>query len=107
MSDGAVEVDHRRRHDLPQPVVERRDPLPVGIFRLARLGVTGGERGLQGVAAVGAAQRFGAFEGCEATTDEELVPAGTVLLGDWHEPAVCRRAGGKARCLNLHQGDQA
>ena len=77
-----------------QRVVERRDPLPVRVLRRARPGVAGGERGLQRVGPVGAAQRLGACQGGEAAADQQLVPAGAVLLGQRERasrPAPCGR----------------
>jgi hypothetical protein len=47
--DGMVELHHRRRVDLCEPVVERRDTWPVGVGRCPGSGVTSGDRGLERV----------------------------------------------------------
>ena len=68
--------------------------------------MAGGERGLQRVRSVGAAQGLGALQRGETPPDQELVPAGAVLLGQRHRRAVRRGAGGQTRGLDLHQREQ-
>jgi hypothetical protein len=66
------------------------------------------------VAAVGAAvaagrlrQRFGAVQRGQATADQQVIPAGAVLLVEQHRVASGVGAGRHARRLYFHQRDQA
>src|SRR5262249_56371853 len=88
-------------------VVERGDALPVRLRRGPRPRVAGGNRGLQAVRAERAAELLGSRQRGEAAADEELVPAGPVLIQE--EDRLARRtdAGAQARGLDLHQGNQA
>ena len=106
MGDRPIEIDHRRRHHDAQPVVERGDAGPVGIGRAARARMAGGKRGLQRIGTI-AAERFRAGQRVKAAVDQQLVPARAVLFGQRHECAVRPDARRKARCLDLHQGEQA
>jgi len=54
--------------------------LACGGFSPTRSRVTGGDRGLQRIGAEPAAECLGALERRETTTDEELIPAGAVLI---------------------------
>ena len=107
MGDGPIEIDHRRRHDRTQRVIERRHPRPVRLAESARACVAGGDRGLQRVRSVDAAESLGALQGGEAAADQELVPAGAVLLGKKNRRAIRRSARGQTRRLDLHQRKQA
>src|SRR5216684_165924 len=78
--DRAIQLDDRRRHSLGERVVERGDALPVRFRGSTRASVTCGDGGLQSVRAAGATQLFGVLKGGETSMDEELIPAGTVLI---------------------------
>jgi hypothetical protein len=54
---------------------------PIGIGRLRRAGLAGGERGLQDIGAF-PAERFGAGLCVEAPADQEPVPARAILERD-------------------------
>src|SRR5439155_6380822 len=84
----AVELHHWGWGEPGQGLIERGDACPVGVLGGAGLGVAGGDRGLQYVRADRAADPFGAQQRGVAATDEELVPAATVLLEQWNRLAV-------------------
>ena len=69
--------------------------------------MTGRDGGLQSVRAEHAAELFGPRERVEPAADEQVIPAGTVLVEQQHglsrRPEACSDAG----CLDLHQGDEA
>ena len=52
VGDRSVEFDHRRRYGGAQPVIERGDARPIGVFGPARTGMARGERGLQRIGAL-------------------------------------------------------
>jgi hypothetical protein len=68
--------------------------------------MAGGERGLQGVGPVGAAQCLGAVQSGEAPADQEPVPAGAVLFGQGNGRAVRPCAGSQTRGLEFHQREE-
>ena len=77
---GPVELHHRRRRQLGQRVVERGDPRPVGLLGGARPGVASRDRRLEGIRPERATERLRPGQGGEASPDQELVPAGAVLV---------------------------
>ncbi len=107
MGHGAAEVDNRRGRHFAQPIIEARDPLPVGVLGAWGPRMTGGDRGLERAKSIGTAEGLGPFERSEAAADQQLVPACTILLCDRNEGAVRCLARGEAGRLNLHQGEQA
>ena len=86
--------------------VQRGDPLPVGLLRRSRAGVTGRDGGLETVGPEPAAQRLGALERREAATDEQLVPPPPILVQQQHRLSRGSDAGAQAGRLDLHQGDE-
>jgi hypothetical protein len=77
---GAIELHDGRRCELGERIVKGCDASPVGFVRGAGAGVAGGDGGLKGVGTVSAAQLFGMIERGEAATDEDVVPAGAILI---------------------------
>src|SRR5207247_8555170 len=85
----------------------RRDAGPVGLRRVTRACVTGGDRGLERVGPERAAQPLGTLQRRETAPDEESVPARAVLIGP--EDGLSRRAdsGVQARALDPPQRHEA
>src|SRR5579859_783676 len=124
---GAVQLDYGGRGEVGQLGVEVDDAGPVGGVGGAGSGVAGGYGGLQGIRTTGAAwlfgaiqdffwgsrffgaveQFFGAIEGGQATADQELIPAGAVLVEKEDGFAGGSYAGGGAGGLDFHQGYEA
>jgi len=69
--------------------------------------VTSSNRSLERVRTLPAAEPLGPLERSETTTDQELVPLGTVLLEQQDGLARRTHARPRARRLNLHQRDEA
>src|ERR1035438_1072211 len=78
--DRLVEPDHRRRHELGECLVKRRDLCPVGVLAGPRLRVARRDRGLQHVRAGRGGAVLRTQECRETTVDEELIPAPAILL---------------------------
>jgi hypothetical protein len=89
--------------DLSRAVVERGDADPVGVLGSAGSRMAGGDRGLQGVRPGGPAKLVNAVEGCESAADEEVVPAGAVLVHEEHGLAARSGAGLQPGGLELNQ----
>ena len=90
--DAAVELDHRRRADPGQAVVQRGDPFPVGVLGGRGSGVAGRDRRLQGVRTDGAAQPLDPLDVRQAALDQQAVPA---ACGPGRAAAPARR---RVRC---------
>jgi hypothetical protein len=69
--------------------------------------VTGGDRGLERIPPEGAAQLLSTVKSGEAATDQELIPAGAVLVEEQDGLSSQAGSGPRARRLDLHQRDQA
>jgi hypothetical protein len=78
--DSTVQFHNGRLRELRELIVERNDAHPVCVSRRNRLRVTGGDRGLHRVRATSASKLLGPRERGNATTDEELIPLGAVLI---------------------------
>jgi hypothetical protein len=64
--DGPIEIDHRRRHDRAQRVVERRYPRPVRVRESARAAWQAAIAACSAYGPFDAAQGFGALQGGES-----------------------------------------
>ena len=69
--------------------------------------MTRGDGGLQDIGAGRFSKLLSALEGCEATADEEIVPAGTILIEQQDGLAALPGARVQPRSLNLHQRNEA
>jgi hypothetical protein len=78
---GAIEIDHRRRRDLAQNVIELGDPGPIGLLGPAHPCVARRERRLQGIRAAGAAQGVYLYRWVEPT-EENFIPRKHPSWGD-------------------------
>ena len=78
--DRAVELDDGRGHQLRQREIQCRDARPIGVGGVACARMARGNRGLQRVRTLRAAELFGALEGCEPAPDQQAIPARTILL---------------------------
>src|SRR5437667_4019111 len=78
--DRAIQLDDGGGREPGERLVELRDTRPVGLRRRTRSCVTGGDRGLQRVRPLRAAERLGPLERHETTTDEDVIPARPVLI---------------------------
>ena len=81
--DGPVELDHRRRRNLRERVVQGDDLLPVGVVGGRGPGVAGRDRALEPVGSERTAERRGPAQRGQAAADQEAVPAGPVLIPQW------------------------
>jgi hypothetical protein len=105
--DGAIELDDGRAGHAREHRVQRRHARPVGVARRGRTRVARRDRCLQRVEARGPSERFGAGERRETAADEQTVPSRAVLVHQQHGLAVEPEARVRARCLDLHERDQA
>ncbi len=105
--DSSVELHDRGGGKLRERVIQSGDAGPVRLRRGSCPGVARGDRGLERVRAEGMTEFLGACEGGESASNEDLIPAGAVLVEQ--EDGFARRAGpsSKARRLDLHQSDEA
>jgi hypothetical protein len=78
--DGAIQFYDGRGREVGERLVERHNARPVGFFGSTRSRVARGDGGLERVWAGCAVEFFGAVERGETAVDEELIPAGAVLL---------------------------
>src|SRR6266849_6567164 len=76
----AIQLHDGGWRELGKRLVERDDARPVRFFGGERSCVTGGNRSLECVRTPAAAKLLGPLQRGEATTDEELIPEGPVLL---------------------------
>ena len=94
--------------DLQEEVVERDDALPPGVLRTRSGGVLGRDPRLQDVGRGERRHRSGqrrVGEQARRLGDLVVVPAGAVLVGEQHQPAVVD-PGVAAGVLEQHQGQQ-
>jgi len=96
--DGAIQLDDRRRREVEQPAVEKRDLAPVRLL----VGVQGSDCRLQ-LIGPGHPQHEGAVEGKPALRDLVVVPQSAVLILEEHEAAVRRDARVPPRVLEEHE----
>ena len=68
--DRPVQLDHRRRRELGDGVVERDDPRPVRLLRGRCSSMARGDGGLERVGSHRAAESFGALERRESAADQ-------------------------------------
>ena len=103
--DRPVELDHRRRRDVRQHLVQRGDPRPVGLLGGRRPGR--GRRRSRPAARTGrvAAERLGPLQRGQAAADQQPVPAPPVLVRQQHRLAVRAGPGRQPGGLELHQRD--
>src|SRR5690606_39191162 len=94
--DGAVQLDDGGAGELGQRIVEGDDAAPVRLVRGAGARVAGRNGSLQRVRAERTRERDSLVERSEATADEQLVPAGAVLLEQEDGVAVGVDAGAGA-----------
>ena len=92
---------------LDEPVVQGNDPGPVRLLHRWRPGVAGRDLGLQRVRTERALQRLRASQRGETASDEQLVPAGAVLVREEDGLAGRTEACASARGVNLHQRYEA
>lgn len=108
---GAVQRDDRGRQLRDERRVEACDRRPVGLLRRHRPRMAGRDGRLQQVRAGGTSVRAGqvlASRQCgETASDEQLVPASSVLLAQQHDAAVRRCAGDESGGLDLQQRGEA
>ena len=78
--DGPVQLDHRRRGELRDRVVERRNARPVGLGCGRRSSMARGNRRLQSVWAHGVPELLGTLERRQAAANEQAIPARPVLI---------------------------
>jgi hypothetical protein len=102
---GAVDRHDRRRVELGQGLVERRDLRPVGAVEVRRLGVQRGDRRLDHVG-TGAPQLQRADERGAAVCDPARVPARAVLILERDEVAGRVHACGSPRVGEQQQREQ-
>src|SRR5579862_1773713 len=86
----SVQINDRGGQELGELSVKRRDALPVSFLGDTGTRMTRGDRGLKGVGATQASQSLSAFEASEATSNEKLIPQGTILIED--QDRLSRRA---------------
>jgi hypothetical protein len=106
-SDGAVELDDRRWGGLVEDLVKVCDAVPIRVGGSDGAGMAGGDGGLENIGAGLSGELLSMGESGEAAADEELVPAGAILIKEEDGLAGGCDAGVKAGGLNLHQGDEA
>jgi hypothetical protein len=102
-----IQLNYRRRFDATQFVVQSSDPRPVGVSRRNRSRMTSRNRSLNRIGPVRSAEPFGPLECGQATPDQQSIPARTILIEQQDGLAGRIHARFGARCLNLHQRDQA
>ena len=99
---GAVQLDHGRRRQLAEPLVERRNLRPVGL----RLQVERRDRGLE-LVRPGTAQRQRPVEHGATLLDPLGVPQRAILVVEQHELARGVEPRSPARVVQQHQREQA
>ena len=104
--DRAVELDHRRRRAPRKLPIKRGDARPVRFIRRTRPRMTGRDRGLQHIGSALRAEPLGTLERAEPAADQEVVPAGAVLLEQQDRRAVRGGACTEPRSLDFHQRDE-
>ena len=105
--DGAVQLDDGRRRAPGQDAVQLRDARPVRLLGRPRARVTGRDRALERVRAVGAPERLGPRQRRQPAPDEQRIPARAVLVEQQDRLSRRPRARARARRLDLHQRDEA
>ncbi|MHC2316297.1 hypothetical protein ACVIHC_003343 [Bradyrhizobium diazoefficiens] len=102
-----VELDHRRRIDPQQHLVEPADLRPVGRLKARRARMQRGDRGLHRIGLRPAGYAQCVVHETQTRLDLRAIPERAVLLFQQHDVADRRRASGAARVVQQHQGQQA
>ena len=100
--DGAVERDDRRGLALQQPVIQARDPRPVGFRHGPRVTMHGDDRGLQRIGAVAGHMQGVARHGA-ADVQFTRVPKRAVLFLKRNQVADTIGTGAAATMVQQHQ----
>src|SRR5436309_3607874 len=82
--DRTIQLDDGGGREPGERFVELCDARPVRFRRRTRSRVTGGDRGLERVRTLRAAERLGPLERHETTTDEDVIPPRPVLIEQQH-----------------------
>ena len=104
---GVIELDHRRRADPQQHLIEAGDLRPVGVAIARRPRMQRGDRGLHRIGFRPARHPQRLFHQLQAFGDLRTIPQRAILLFQQHDVAACGLAPGAARVVQQHQRQQS